>query len=59
MFMTDRREQLEKEIDIANTRLKNAPKDTPKEVLGVWRSIYDDLSAELNNLYDDLDDDTQ
>ncbi len=57
--MTGRREQLEKEIEIVNRRILDAPENTPKEVIDVWRSIYDDLSAELNNLYDDLDDDTQ
>ena len=55
--MTNRREQLEKEVKLASDRLSNAPKNTPKEVLNVWRSLYDDLSFELNNLYDDLDDD--
>lgn len=55
--MTNRREQLEKEVELAERRIKEAPKNTPKEVMNNWRQMYDDLSFELNNLYDDEDDD--
>ncbi|MCC8089764.1 MAG: hypothetical protein LIO79_11000 [Rikenellaceae bacterium] len=50
-----RREELEKELEIAQDRLDNAPKDTPKEVLDAWRKEYDSVSFELNNLYDDYE----
>ncbi|MCD8178839.1 MAG: hypothetical protein LUE98_16100 [Tannerellaceae bacterium] len=48
-----RRGELEKEIAILDERIKNAPADTPKYVMDAWRLAYDDLSFDLNNLYDD------
>lgn len=48
-----RRSELEKEIELAKKRIDEAPKDTPKEILEVWYKELDDLSIELNNLYDD------
>ncbi|MCD7938033.1 MAG: hypothetical protein LUG98_14345 [Tannerellaceae bacterium] len=48
-----RREELEKEVDILEKRIADAPKDTPKYVMDAWRQAYDDLSFDLNNLYDD------
>lgn len=48
-----RREELEKEVNILEKRIANAPADTPKYVLDAWRQAYDDLSFDLNNLYDD------
>jgi len=48
-----RRSELEKEVDIAKKRIDEAPQDTPKDVLDVWTKELDDLSIELNNLYDD------
>lgn len=55
--MGNRREELEKEITIADERIKNAPKDTPKEIMEAWIKEYDSLSFELNNLYDDDEND--
>ncbi|MCD7931298.1 MAG: hypothetical protein LUH15_07990 [Tannerellaceae bacterium] len=48
-----RRGELEKEIAILDERIKNAPADTSKYVMDAWRLAYDDLSFDLNNLYDD------
>lgn len=50
-----RREELEKQLDIAQERLDNAPKDVPKETLDAWRQEYDSISFELNNLFDDFE----
>lgn len=55
--MDGRREELEKEIEIAQKRLDDAPADTPEEVLKAWHKELDSLSFELNNLYDDYDND--
>jgi len=48
-----RREELEKQLEIAEKRLAEAPKDTPKEVLENYRKEYDGIAFDLNNLYDD------
>lgn len=48
-----RREELEKEIEIARKRLNTAPLNTPNEVLEAYRNELDSISLELNNLYDD------
>ncbi|MDR2040322.1 MAG: hypothetical protein LBQ60_20595 [Bacteroidales bacterium] len=55
--MGNRREFLEKEIEMINNKIENAPEDTPKEILDAWREEYDELSFELNNLYDDEEND--
>lgn len=48
-----RRTELEKEIAIAQSRIDNAPENTPKEIMEAWTKELDSLSFELNNLYDD------
>lgn len=48
-----RREELEKEIQETEKIMREAPADTPTEVMDAWREQYDSLSFELNNLYDD------
>lgn len=48
-----RREELEKEIEIARKRLNTAPLNTPNEVLEAYRNELESISLELNNLYDD------
>ncbi|MCD8185546.1 MAG: hypothetical protein LUD68_03555 [Rikenellaceae bacterium] len=47
------REELEKQLEMAEKRLNQATEDTPQEILDHYRKDYDDLSFELNNLYDD------
>jgi len=54
-----RREELEKQLEIAEKRLNESPKDTPKEVLDAYREEYDSVSFELNNLYDDPETETE
>ncbi len=48
-----RRKELEKEIELAQRRIDDAPKDTPNDVLNLWKKDLDSLLFELNNLYDD------
>ncbi len=55
--MSNRREELEKEIEIVQERIANPPAATPKEVVESWAKELDSLSFELNNLYDDDDND--
>ena len=47
-----RRAELEHEVAMAEKRLKEAPKDTPKDLLKIWEDEFVGLSLELNN-YDD------
>jgi len=47
------REELEKQLEIARKRLDDAPRETPKDVLGEYREEYDRISFELDNLYDE------
>ena len=54
--MTNRRNELEKEIEILQDKIDNPPAATPKEIRELWTKEYDSLSFELNNLYDDDDD---
>lgn len=51
--MTNRRNELEREIEIIQDKIDNPPAATPKEVMEYWRKELDSLSFELNNLYDD------
>jgi len=53
--MDGRREELEKEVEIAQKRIDEAPQDTPDDVLQAWHKELDSLSFELNNLFDDYD----
>ncbi|MBS6269566.1 MULTISPECIES: hypothetical protein [Coprobacter] len=48
-----RRTELEKEIEIVQSRINDASENTPKEILEAWEKELDSLSFELNNLYDD------
>lgn len=54
-----RRSELEKELELAQKKLDEAPKDTPKETLDLLRKEYDSISFELNNLYDDPETETE
>lgn len=53
--MDGRREELEKEIELVQKRIDEAPQDTPQRILEAWHKELDSLSFELNNLYDDED----
>lgn len=48
-----RRNELEREIEIVQKRIADAPKDTPKNILEAWTKELDSISFELDNLYDD------
>ena len=48
-----RREELEKELRIAQEQINNAPEDIPEVLMNALREEYDSISIELNNLYDD------
>lgn len=48
-----RRTELEKEIEIVQSRINDVSENTPKEILEAWEKELDSLSFELNNLYDD------
>ena len=52
-----RRSELEHEVFLAEKRLKEAPADTPKDVLDYWRTEYDSLAFQLNNLVDTKEED--
>lgn len=53
-----RRKELEKEMELAQRRIDEAPTDTPKTVMELWEKELDSIAFELNNLYDDdMDDD--
>lgn len=48
-----RRSELEKEIDLVQKRIEDAPESTPHEIFDSWRKELDSLFFELDNLYDD------
>jgi len=52
-----RREELEREYDIVDKRIKDAPAETPRDVMEAWAKELDSISFELNNLYDDYEND--
>jgi hypothetical protein len=52
-MIMSRRTELEKEIEIVQSRINDASENTPKEILEAWEKELDSLSFELNNLYDD------
>ncbi len=53
-----RRSELEKELELAQKQLDELPADAPQEIKNSLREQYDNISFELNNLYDDdMDDD--
>jgi len=45
--------QLEEDLKKAKERIDKAPKDVPQELMKAWKREYDEISFELNNLYDD------
>lgn len=52
-MIMSRRTELEKEIEIVQSRINDVSENTPKEILEAWEKELDSLSFELNNLYDD------
>ena len=54
-----RREELEKQLEIAQKRLDEAPEDAPEDILREYRKEYDSIFFELNNLYDDPETETE
>ena len=54
-----RRRQLEHEVSVAQERIKKAAKDTPKNILKLWKQELVDLEQELNNMVDDEEDNNE
>lgn len=54
-----RREELEKQLEIAQKSIENAPESTPGQVLELMHRELDSIAFELNNLYDDGTDDNE
>lgn len=50
------RSQLEHQVSVAQERIKEAPKDTPRDVMKLWEQELVDLELELNNLVDGEED---
>lgn len=49
------RQRLEKEVSMAEERIKNAPEDTPPNIKKLWEEELVQLSFELNNYVDEDD----
>ncbi len=47
------RKKLEDDLRRAKQRIDTAPKNVPDELMKEWRREYDQISAQLDNLYDD------
>lgn len=54
-----RRRQLEHEVSLAQERIKNAAKDTPKDILKLWEQELVDLELDLNNMVDGEEDNNE
>ena len=54
-----RRSQLEHGVSVAQERIKKAAKDTPKDIIKLWKQDLVDLELELNNLVDDEEDNNE
>lgn len=50
-----RREELERELEVARKRVEALPETTPEDVVRAWHRELDSISFQLNNLYDDND----
>lgn len=50
-----RREELERQLEIAQHRVDTLPEGVPEEVISDWHKELDSISFELNNLYDDYE----
>lgn len=54
-----RRRQLEHEVSLAQERIKNAAKDTPRDILKLWEQDLVNLEFELNNMVDGEEDNNE
>lgn len=54
-----RREELEREFEVAQKRIEEAKSDVPEEIMDAWKKERDSISIELNNLYDDYETETE
>lgn len=54
-----RRRQLEHEVSLAQERIKNAAKDTPRDILKLWEQELVELEFELNNMVDGDEDNNE
>lgn len=50
-----RREELERQLEMARQRVDMLPESVPQEVVAEWHRELDSISIELNNLYDDYE----
>ena len=51
-----KRSRLEKEVSDKQKQIKEAPKNTPSNILKIWEEELIDLEFELNNLVDGEED---
>lgn len=54
-----RREELERELTLAQERIDRARSDTPEDVMDNFLQERDSIFIELNNLYDDPETETE
>jgi hypothetical protein len=54
-----RREELERELALAQKRIGEAPETIPSEVMAAYNRELDSIVFELDNLYDDQETQTQ
>jgi hypothetical protein len=54
-----RREELERQLDVAQKRIDEAPPTIPAEIMEAYRKELDSISFELDNLYDDPETETE
>lgn len=48
-----RRDELEKQLDVIQARIEQAPDNVPDDLLEAWHKEMDSIFFELDNLYDD------
>ncbi len=54
-----RREELERQLEIAQRRVDEAQANIPAEIMEAYRKELDSISFELDNLYDDPETETE
>lgn len=50
-----RREELERQLELAQHRVDTLPEGVPEAVIADWHKELDSISFELDNLYDDYE----